>query len=373
MTGRADPWGDGDAGVEAGNPWDDRSLDEAAWTESIRMEPDTSDWQDTPRPVQRPPRPVDSPGKPRPTRGQVGTRPEVHTSSGKSDKSRKGWRSLFRGRGISAGRSETDTLKASVSRPLPRAKTVAFINEGGGTGKTTSALLLGLTLALYRPGPIVAVDASPGCGDLANRAPAPDGPVGTVRTVVSSAERISSYEQVRAHTNVLSGGLELLAADASMSNDAVFTGAAYTRLMGVLRQHYDLVITDCAAGMVSDVVPAVLDDADLVVIVSEGGDGVRSSTWTANWMLEHAQRNPRYKQLLDDAVVVVNSRHDRTNANTGKIVDFYRGIVRAVVQLPFDQHLEGGNIIEMNKLADATRHQLMKLADAVMSSAAMER
>ncbi len=189
-----------------------------------------------------------------------------------------------------------------------------------------------------------------------------------MRTVVDRAAQITTYEDLRKHTNTLSDGLDVLAADSSMSADAVFTGAAYEKLVALLRRHYELVITDCAAGMVSDVVSAVLDDADVVVIVSEGGDGVRSSTWTANWMLEHAQRNPRYKQLLDDAVVVVNSRHDRTNANTAKIVDFYRGVVRAVVELPFDQHLEGGNIVEMKRLSPATRHQLARFAGAVMAA-----
>ncbi|MBM4569128.1 AAA family ATPase [Rhodococcus hoagii] len=256
-----------------------------------------------------------------------------------------------------------------MKRPLRTAKTIAFINEGGGTGKTTNAVLLGMTLAAHRGGPVIAVDASPGCGDLANRVPAAKSPVGTVRSVVTQAGQITSYEQVRAHTNKLSSGLEVLAADSSMASEAVFTGPAYEVLAATLRRHYEVIITDCAAGMVSDVVDAVLADADLVVIVSEGGDGVRSSTWTANWMNEHSQENPRYKQLLEDAVVVVNSRHDRTNTNTAKIIDFYRNIARAVVELPFDQHLEGGNIIDVNKLSETTRTQLMVFADAVMSAA----
>ncbi|WP_161987445.1 MinD/ParA family ATP-binding protein [Prescottella subtropica] len=255
-----------------------------------------------------------------------------------------------------------------MKRPLQAPKTIAFINEGGGTGKTTNAVLLGMTLAAHRGGPVIAVDASPGCGDLANRVPAPKSTTGTVRSVVAQAGQITSYEQVRAHTNKLSSGLEVLAADSSMSTEAVFTGSAYEVLAATLRRHYEVVITDCAAGMVSDVVDAVLADADLVVIVSEGGDGVRSSTWTANWMNEHSQTNPRYKQLLEDAVVVVNSRHDRTNTNTAKIIDFYRNIVRAVVELPFDQHLEGGNIIDVNKLSEKTREQLLVFADAVMSA-----
>ncbi|GAA3142592.1 hypothetical protein GCM10020255_019730 [Rhodococcus baikonurensis] len=168
--------------------------------------------------------------------------------------------------------------------------------------------------------------------------------------------------------NRVAGGLDVLAADASTSAEAVFTSTDYVRLTEILREHYEVTITDCAAGMVSDVVEAVLDDADLVVIVSEGGDGVRSSTWTANRMMDRAEAKPKYKRLLDDAVVVVNSRHDRTKTNTAKIMDFYRNIVRAVVEVPFDQHLEGGDIIVLDKLSKNTRTQLLRFGDAVISS-----
>ena len=366
MTGKADPWGDGTVGAEPGNPWDDRSLDDEAWAAQPQLESDTAEWREPSSPVHSPARPVADAPQPRPAR--VDSKPTAARSAEQVEKPRKRWRSLFKGRTADADHFPDEALKESVRRPLPTPRTIAFINEGGGTGKTTSALLLGLTLASLRGGPIVAVDASPGCGDLANRVPAPKTPAGTVRTVVDRAAQITTYEDLRKHTNTLSDGLDVLAADSSMSADAVFTGAAYEKLVALLRRHYELVITDCAAGMVSDVVSAVHDDADVVVIVSEGGDGVRSSTWTANWMLEHAQRNPRYKQLLDDAVVVVNSRHDRTNANTAKIVDFYRGVVRAVVELPFDQHLEGGNIVEMKRLSPATRHQLARFAGAVMAA-----
>ncbi|MDP1103430.1 hypothetical protein Q6310_27075, partial [Klebsiella pneumoniae] len=68
-------------------------------------------------------------------------------------------------------------------------------------------------------------------------------------------------------------------------------------------------------------------------------------------MMDRAEAKPKYKRLLDDAVVVVNSRHDRTKTNTAKIMDFYRNIVRAVVEVPFDQHLEGGDIIVLDKLS----------------------
>ncbi|GAA3142584.1 hypothetical protein GCM10020255_019720 [Rhodococcus baikonurensis] len=78
---------------------------------------------------------------------------------------------MLRGRTAATGPGDDVALAKSIRRPLNEPKNIAFINEGGGTGKTTTAVLLGLLLASLRNGPIVAVDASPGCGDLGNRVP----------------------------------------------------------------------------------------------------------------------------------------------------------------------------------------------------------
>ena len=369
-SGRNDSFGGG-----SDNPWDDRALDDQVGPGEAEPQADNTQWAESAAPasvtaVRRPLRPAGA-GNTTKAGGQrpvSAAEPRRREDSPKSEKRRGRWLTMLRGRTAATGPGDDVALAKSIRRPLNEPKNIAFINEGGGTGKTTTAVLLGLLLASLRNGPIVAVDASPGCGDLGNRVPESKRPAGNVRSVVEGIGRIRTLDDLRAHMNRVAGGLDVLAADASTSAEAVFTSTDYVRLTEILREHYEVTITDCAAGMVSDVVEAVLDDADLVVIVSEGGDGVRSSTWTANRMMDRAEAKPKYKRLLDDAVVVVNSRHDRTKTNTAKIMDFYRNIVRAVVEVPFDQHLEGGDIIVLDKLSKNTRTQLLRFGDAVISS-----
>lgn len=257
-----------------------------------------------------------------------------------------------------------------IRRPFPGSFNICLINEDGGPGKTTVAALLGLLLATLRTDPVIAIDASPGCGDLVNRVETEGGGGGSVRSLVDQLDYVRRYADLREHTRQAACGLEVLGSDPSVIPSSEFTGEDYGRIIEVIRTYFNLVITDCAAGMISGVVDAVLDDADLLVIVSEGGDGVRAGTWTANYLMERSRKKPHYRELLSDAVVVVNSRTANTRVNVKKVVEFYEQMVRKACPLQFDKHLEGGACIDLEALAPKTYNQLLAVAAAVTSSRA---
>ncbi|HEY9416704.1 MAG TPA: AAA family ATPase, partial [Pseudonocardia sp.] len=87
-----------------------------------------------------------------------------------------GWRrAVFTATGgrVNPGLSEADearqVLLRRVRRHLPGAHQIAVSSLKGGVGKTTVSAVLGLTLAEYRGDRVVAVDANPDAGTLADR------------------------------------------------------------------------------------------------------------------------------------------------------------------------------------------------------------
>jgi MinD-like ATPase involved in chromosome partitioning or flagellar assembly len=86
---------------------------------------------------------------------------------------------------------------------------IAVISGKGGVGTTTIALLLGHTLAGYRSGGVVAVDAAPRHGDLADRVRRTT--TATVTDLVRDAEVIRSGDHVPRYTSRATSGLEVVA------------------------------------------------------------------------------------------------------------------------------------------------------------------
>ncbi|HEY9417444.1 MAG TPA: AAA family ATPase, partial [Pseudonocardia sp.] len=87
-----------------------------------------------------------------------------------------GWRRVVftaSGGRVNPGLSEADDarrmLVRRIRRHLPGAHHVAVSSLKGGVGKTTVSAVLGLTLAEYRGDRVVAVDANPDAGTLADR------------------------------------------------------------------------------------------------------------------------------------------------------------------------------------------------------------
>jgi hypothetical protein len=87
-----------------------------------------------------------------------------------------GWRRVVfaaSGGRVNPGLSEADEtrqmLLRRIRRHLPGAHHIAVSSMKGGVGKTTVSAVLGLTLAEYRGDRVVAVDANPDAGTLADR------------------------------------------------------------------------------------------------------------------------------------------------------------------------------------------------------------
>ena len=262
--------------------------------------------------------------------------------------------------GESAKVNHHNSLVARVQRPLPGCYRIALLSLKGGVGKTTITATLGATFASIRGDRVVAVDANPDRGTLSQKVPL-ETPA-TVRHLLRDAEGIATYSDVRGYTSQGPSRLEVLASESDPAVSEAFSSDDYTRALGVLERFYSLVLTDCGTGMLHSAMSAVLEKADVLVVISSGSvDGARSAAATLDWLDAHG-----HQDMVRNSIAVINAVRPRSGkVDLKKVVDHFSRRCRAVTQVPFDPHLEEGAEISLERLKPDTREALLELAAVV--------
>ncbi|UYP20540.1 AAA family ATPase [Rhodococcus sp. Z13] len=253
-----------------------------------------------------------------------------------------------------------DELTAHVRQPVSGDYRIAVLSLKGGVGKTTTTVGLGSTFASLRGDSVIAVDANPDFGTLAQRIPG--GSASTVRDLLADAANIRRISDVRAHTAQAPSRLEVLASERDPAASEVFGEDDYRRIVDILQVFYDIVLTDCGTGIMHSVMRGVLDLAHtLVLVASPAVDAARSAAATLDWLQAHG-----YGDLVDRTVVVVSSaRPGSANVDIDAITGHFLARCRAVQVLPFDEHLAEGGEIDLDRLRPATRTAFVELAAMV--------
>jgi MinD-like ATPase involved in chromosome partitioning or flagellar assembly len=253
-----------------------------------------------------------------------------------------------------------NSLVTQVQRPLRGCYRIALLSLKGGVGKTTITATLGATLASIRGDRVVAVDANPDRGTLSQKVPL-ETPA-TVRHLLRDAEGIESYSDVRSYTSQGPSRLEVLASESDPAVSEAFSSEDYARTLGVLERFYSVVLTDCGTGLMHSAMSAVLSNADALVVISSGSvDGARSASATLDWLDAHG-----HQEMVRNSVAVINAVRPRSGkVDMKKVVDHFSRRCRAVLQVPFDPHLEEGAEISLERLKPETREALLELAAVV--------
>ncbi|MCV7151488.1 MinD/ParA family ATP-binding protein [Mycolicibacterium pyrenivorans] len=257
-----------------------------------------------------------------------------------------------------------DTLVAKVQRPLRGCYRIALLSQKGGVGKTTITATLGATFASTRGDRVIAVDANPDRGTLSQKVPL-ETPA-TVRHLLRDAEGIAAYSDVRHYTSQGPSRLEVLASESDPAVSEAFSSEDYTRTLEVLERFYSVVLTDCGTGMLHSAMSAIIDKADVLVVISSGSvDGARSASATLDWLDAHG-----HEDMVGNSIAVINGVRRRsgkgvTKVDLTKVVDHFSRRCRAVCQVPFDPHLEEGAEISLDRLRPETRESLLELAAVV--------
>ncbi|XRQ09532.1 AAA family ATPase [Actinomadura welshii] len=276
--------------------------------------------------------------------------------------------------GIHPGESQTELRRKDL---INRARTVvagghhrvAVMSLKGGVGKTTTTTGLGSMLGSLRGDRVIAVDANPDRGTLSDKVRLET--AATVRDLLNNRDQIHRYADVRAFTSQNEARLEILASDRDPAVSEAFSADDYAAVAVVLEQYYSVCITDCGTGLLHSAMAGVLSLADQLVLVSSPSvDGARSASATLDWLEAHD-----HGHLVRNGVVVLSMVRNRTRSQVDldKLQAHFESRCRAVVRIPYDDHLEEGAEVELEQLAQATREAYLNLAAVVGDGFAFQR
>ncbi|HWH97876.1 MAG TPA: AAA family ATPase [Pseudolysinimonas sp.] len=263
--------------------------------------------------------------------------------------------------GDSAAVRARKALDARISRQFDGPRFVPVLSRKGGVGKTTITALLGMALADARSDRVLAIDANPDRGTLADRVTKQTR--STVRDIVLYAPDLSEFDDLSAHVSHDLTGLDVVASDTDPLLAEAFDDGGYNVVADVVAPHYGLVVTDSGTGVVHTVMRAALQRADAVVVVSGGSiDEARLASETLTWLEAN-----NYGSLVANAVVALNASTQGTDL--GKLHDIeehFRSRVRAVVRIPYDPELAAGSVVRYEALRPFTRDSARQLAALVV-------
>ena len=238
---------------------------------------------------------------------------------------------------------------------------VAVLSRKGGVGKTTISTLLGMALADVRDDRVIAIDANPDRGTLAERVNKQT--LSTVRDIVSLGPTIRDFNELSTHVSRDATRLDVLASGTDPNETDEFDADDYNAVADVAARYYSVVLTDCGTGVVHSVMRATLQRADSIVVVSGGSvDEAQLASETLTWL----EAND-YGDLAKNAIVALNTSTQGTNlVKLDEIEAHFRSRVRDVVRIPYDPELAAGTVIRYDALHPFTRDSARRLATLVM-------
>ncbi|MBN9184937.1 MAG: AAA family ATPase [Microbacterium sp.] len=241
------------------------------------------------------------------------------------------------------------------------ARFVPVLSRKGGVGKTTVTTLLGMALADARDDRVIAIDANPDRGTLAERIARPSGK--TVRDLVRTREEVAGYNDISTIVARDETRLDVLASDADPRVSEAFSDLDYQDVASLAAHYYSIVLTDTGTGIVHSVMGATLDIADeLVIVAGLSVDEARLASETLTWLETNG-----YAEAVRNAVVVLNtSRPGAPLVRQDELEAHFRTRVRAVVRMPYDPLIGTGSAITFRDLQPATRAAARELAATVV-------
>lgn len=276
---------------------------------------------------------------------------------------RHGWRrALDRATGgtvVPDAGADAATGSSHTAGPDHGICSIAVLSMKGGVGKTTTTVGLGAAIATMRGDRVIAVDANPDLGTLAQRGP--DQVRSTVRDLLTDPG-INRYSDVRRHTSQGTSRLEFLGSARDPAVSEAFSEDDYRNVHRVLDRFYNVVLTDCGTGVTHSAVQGVLTAASaLVVVTSPAIDSARSALATLDWLDHHG-----FGHLVAHTSVVVNSTwFSDTSVDVSQLTRYFRDRVKTVCVVPYDEHLAEGGEIRFDRLNRKTRSAYAALASAM--------
>ncbi len=257
---------------------------------------------------------------------------------------------------------ERKDLDRRIAAALPGgARFVPVLSRKGGVGKTTVTTLLGMALASARDDRVIAIDANPDRGTLADRIGRTGGR--TVRDLARVRGEVTGFNDISTIVARDQTRLDVLASDADPRVSEAFSDRDYHDVAAVAAHYYSIVLTDTGTGIVHSVMGATLELADQIVVVAGlSVDEARLASETLTWL----ETNGYAEQVRRAVVVLNNARPGTPLVRESELERHFGTRVRTVVRLPYDPLIGSGSDISFHDLQPATRHASRQLAAAVV-------
>jgi putative peptide zinc metalloprotease protein len=250
-------------------------------------------------------------------------------------------------------------LIARAKTPVTGSRRIVVISRKGGVGKTTTALMLGHTFAIYRGDRVLALDGNPDAGSLGQRVRSET--TATISDLLRDRDLIERYADIRAYTSQSSTRMEIVASDDDPRISEPLGSADYKQILDLLEKHYNLILLDTGTGILSGATRGFIELADQIVLVTQPSlDGSRVGSLTLDWLQEHG-----YGHLVKGAVTVINGVRRRGLVELDRIDEHFRRRCREVVHIPWDGLLQAGAETALSELRPATQRAYLDLAAAV--------
>lgn len=252
-------------------------------------------------------------------------------------------------------------LHARIRRNARDSYQIGVFGLKGGVGKTAVTVALGSALSKVRGDRILAVDADPDGGNLADRAGRQS--AATVSDLLADQE-LNRYNDIRAYTSMNGSNLEVLSSEEYSGARREFNDEDWGGVVDVVSRYYNLVLADCGAGLFQPASRGVLSTvAGMVIVASASIDGARQAAVTMDWLRQNG-----YQDLLGRSCVVINHVvPGKPNIDVADLVaQFERHVPPGrVVVLPYDRHIAAGTEIQLDLLGDTFQRRITELAAAL--------
>ncbi|MGP4055884.1 ESX-1 associated ATP-binding protein EpsI N-terminal domain-containing protein [Mycobacterium sp. 4D054] len=280
--------------------------------------------------------------------------------------SQRGWRHwLYVMTRINLGLSPDEVyeldLHTRIRRNARDSYHIGVFGLKGGVGKTAVTVALGSALASIRGDRILAIDADPDGGNLADRAGRQS--AATIADLLSDKE-LKRYNDIRAYTSMNAANLEVLSSEEYSAARREFNDEDWRAATEIVSRYYNLVLADCGAGLFQPGARGVLSTVSgLVIVASASIDGARQAAITMDWLRQNG-----YQDLLGRSCVVINHvTPGKPNIDVEDLVQQFERHVPAgrVIVLPWDKHIAAGTEIQLGLLGKTFTRRIVELAAAL--------
>lgn len=290
----------------------------------------------------------------------------VNAHGGAQIPPQRGWRHwLYACTRINLGPSPDEIyeyeLHSRIRRNTGDAYQIGVFGLKGGAGRTTVTVTLGSTMAKIRGDRVLAIDADPDGGNLADRAQRQSA---ATLTDLLAHEDITRYNEIRGFTSMNGSNLEVLASQDYSGAQREFSDEDWLDTTSVVSRFYNLVIADNGSGLFQTAARGVLASVSALVIVASASiDGARQAAVTMDWLRQNG-----YEELLSRACVVIN--HVTSSKPQVDVDDLEQQFQRhlpagRVIVLPWDKHIASGSEIQLDRLSRTFQRRIAELAAAL--------